>query len=120
MDQYSHEAKLKWGKTAAYAEYAAKTKDYSAEKLAAVNAGMDAIMGEFAACKKAGHAPASPEAQALVAKLQSYVTANLYACTDEILAGLGNMYVADERFTDNIDKHGDGTARFISKAIRSR
>ena len=33
------------------------------------------------------------------------------------LAGLGKMYIADERFKKNIDKHGEGTAEFASEAI---
>jgi hypothetical protein len=59
----------------------------------------------------------SAEAQAIVAKLQAHITANYYTCTDEILAGLGKIYIADERFKKNIDKHGYGTAEFASKAI---
>jgi hypothetical protein len=31
--------------------------------------------------------------------------------------GLGQMYVADERFKNNIDKHASGTAAFICEAI---
>ena len=57
------------------------------------------------------------EAQELVAKLQVHITANYYTCTDEILAGLGKMYVADERFKKNIDKYGDGTVEFAAEAI---
>ena len=49
--------------------------------------------------------------------LQSHITENYYSCTIEILAGLGKMYVADERFKNNIDKHADGTAAYISEAI---
>ena len=59
----------------------------------------------------------SVEAQALVAKLQAHITANFYACTDEILAGLGKMYACDERFKKNIDKSGEGTAEYASEAI---
>ena len=55
--------------------------------------------------------------QVLVAKLQAHITANYYTCTDEILAGLGKMYVADERFKKNIDKYGEGTAEFASNSI---
>ena len=61
--------------------------------------------------------PASAEVQALVARLQEFITANYYTCTPEILAGLGEMYVCDERFKNNIDKYGNGTAEFASKAI---
>ena len=76
-----------------------------------------AIFAEFAACKESGSSADSAEAQALVTKLQEHITANYYTCTDEILAGLGKMYVADERFKKNIDKYGVGTAEFISEAI---
>ena len=48
---------------------------------------------------------------------QRYITENYYRCTIEILSGLGQMYVADERFRNNIDRHGDGTAAFVSEAI---
>ena len=77
-----------------------------------------AIFAEFAACKNGGVSASSAEAQALVAKLQTHITANYYTCTDEILAGLGKMYVADERFKKNIDKYGEGTAEFASSAIK--
>ena len=33
------------------------------------------------------------------------------------LAGLGKMYITDERFKKNIDKYGEGTAEFASNAI---
>ena len=76
-----------------------------------------AIFAEFSACKNRGVSADSVEVQALVAKLQAHITANYYTCTDEILSGLGKMYVADERFKKNIDKYGDGIAEFASKAI---
>ena len=78
---------------------------------------MMAIFAEFAACKESGASADSSEAQALVAKLQAHITENYYPCTDQILSGLGQMYVADERFKINIDKYGEGTAEFVSDAI---
>lgn len=38
-------------------------------------------------------------------------------CTNEILFSLSQMYVADERFKNNIDKHGNGTAQFVCDAV---
>ena len=64
-------------------------------------------------------ARATPEAQAAVQKLQALITDRCYTCTYEILAGLGEMYVADERFTKNIDLASEGTAAFASEAIRA-
>ena len=79
-----------------------------------------AIFAEFTACRDSGVSADSAEVQALVAKLQAHITANYYTCTDEILAGLGKMYVADERFKKNIDKYGEGTAEFAAEAITAK
>ena len=114
---YSKESLKRWGNTNAYREHEQKTKNYTKEKWAEANDDMMAIFTEFAACKASGATADSNEAQALVAKLQAHITENYYTCTDEILAGLGKMYVADERFKQNIDKYGEGTAEFAADAI---
>lgn len=116
-EQYATEAKKKWGNTDAYKESSEKTKDYTAEKWNEVNAGMSALMAEFAKCKNDGFTPDSTEAQTLVKEWQDYISANFYTCTKEILAGLGEMYAADERFKANIDSHSEGTAEFMRNAI---
>ena len=117
-NKYESEARKRWGDTLAYREREQKTKNYTKEKWAEVNDGLMAIFAEFAACKDSGVSANSAEVQALVAKLQAHITANYYTCTDEILAGLGKMYVADERFKKNIDKYGEGTAEFEAEGIR--
>ena len=117
MRNSSYEVHQRWGATDAYREHEQKTKNYTKEKWAEANDGLMAIFAEFAACKQSGVDASSNEAQALVAKLQAHITANYYTCTDEILAGLGQMYVADERFKKNIDKYGEGTAEFAAEAI---
>ena len=118
-NKYEAEARERWGGTEAYREYDKKTNGYTKEKWAEANDGLMAIFAEFATCKANGATPDSAEAQALVAKLQNHITDNYYTCTDEILAGLGKMYVADERFKKNIDKYGEGTAEFASTAIEA-
>ncbi len=110
-EQYAKEAREKWGDTAAY-------KEYSAKKQNELNDGMNALIAEFAGCMADGCSPESGKAQALVKKWQTYITDNYYTCTKEILAGLGAMYTADERFKANIDRHGEGTAEFMSAAIQ--
>ena len=118
MKNYETEARSRWGNTEAYREHEQKTKNYTKEKWAEVNDGLMAIFAELAVCKANGVSADSAEAQVLVAKLQTHITANYYTCTDEILAGLGKMYVADERFKKNIDKYGEGTTEFATEGIR--
>ena len=109
---YFEEAKERWGDTAAWREFE-KLSDASEE------AG-DGLMKLFARLGKMKNlSPENNEAQAAVADIQRYITEHYYTCTDEIFAGLGEMYVADERFRKNIDKAGgDGTAEFARAAIR--
>ena len=117
MKSYETEARERYGDTVSYREHEQRTRNYTKEKWAEANDGLMAIFAEFAAFKDSGAGADSVEAQALVAKLQAHITANYYTCTDEILAGLGKMYVADERFKKNIDKYGEGTAEFAAEGI---
>ena len=117
--RYEAEVKEKWGETGAYREHAQKTKGYTKDMWERVSSGMEAVFGKFAACRAGGAAADSPEAQAVAAELQAFITANFYTCTKPVLAGLGQMYVCDERFRANIDRHGEGTADYASEAIRA-
>ncbi len=117
FEKYNAEAREKWGRTDAYKEHEEKTKNYTAQKRNDLAEETDRIMAEFAVCMKNGGTPDSAQAQNLVKALQNHITENYYLCTNGILVGLGQMYVADERFRNNIDRHADGTAAFIREAI---
>ena len=112
MDKYINEAKQKWGNTDAYKEF--EQKHFSTDN-------PEEMMQIFAEIGQIKHlSPNSQEAQSLIKKLQNFITDNYYTCTDEILKGLGKMYICDERFKNNIDKAGGiGTAEFTAKAIET-
>ena len=116
-NNYQTEVKERYGETAAYKEYEQKTADCTNDKMQGINDGLMAIFSKFAVCKQSCNTVDSNEAQALVKELQDYITQNYYTCTNEILAGLGKMYVADVGFKNNIDKYGSGTAEYASKTI---
>ena len=117
FEKHKAEAKEKWGKTDAWKEHTEKTRGYSKENWQSAEEGLNAIFAELAVCKAEGNEVGSENAQGLVAKLQKHITDNFYTCTNQILFGLGQMYVMDERFKTNIDKNGEGTAEFVSYAI---
>lgn len=112
IESYANEAKQKWGHTDAYKEYGQKRSDFTENA--------DEFMQIFAEIGKLKNLPSdSEEVQALIRKLQNFITENYYTCTNEMLKQLGQMYVADERFKNNIDKAGGvGTAEFVAKAIQ--
>lgn len=116
LDSYAAQAKEKWGNTEPYKEYTQKTKGKTNAQLNADGDGLMAIFAEIGAIRHLS--PASAEAQALVAKLQNYITAHFYTCTKPILQGLGQMYIAGDAMTENIDRSGGpGTAQFAHEAI---
>ena len=116
IDEYAAQAKASWGTTPAYKEFEEKSKGRTKEDDRKIYQGMIDIFAEFGAIRNTD--PASEEAQALVKKLQDYITEHMYTCTKEILGGLGMMYGGGGDFTTNIDKMGgEGTAEFASGAI---
>lgn len=114
-EQYASEIRSKYGSSEEYAE---SERRYSAltptdkDRLAAEQ---DEIFSAFA--DLAGNSPESPEVQELVKRWQEFITANYYRCTAEILAGLGELYISDARFRDNLNGYGDGTAEIMSRGI---
>ena len=117
MDKYKNQVIECFGNTEPYKEYMCKTANYTEADFADSSEGLNRILKKFAQCKAEGNTPDSDKTQTLVKELQSFITNNFYTCTDEILKGLGAMYVADGRFKENIDKNGPGTADFISSAM---
>ena len=116
IDEYSARAKEKWGGTDAYKEYEQKTAGQSKADARSAAEGLMDIFRELGRIRTAS--PASDEAQALIKKLQDYITAHYYTCTSQILRGLGQMYAAGGEMTENIDKAGgEGTAVFAKNAI---
>ena len=118
FEKYTIEAQERWGKTPTYEEYEKKTNNYTKDDWNSLENGMNLIFQEFSLCVKDGLKAENPKVMMLVKKLQDFITKNYYLCTNDILLGLGQMYVADERFASNIDKNGDGTALFVFEAIK--
>lgn len=116
---YAEEAKKLWGDTEAYQEYERRMADDTQEDRDVLRDGMENIIDGFAKLNARGVAPDHEKPRLQVRKLQLFIDEHMYHCTDEILSGLGELYVSDERFTKNIDRHGEGTAAYIAACIKS-
>ena len=116
MDEYTKKAKEQWGQTAEYKEYEEKTSEQSLEAQKQALQNFMLIFVEFG--KMMDKKPEDSDVQLKVKEFQDYITDHFYKCSNEILKGLGEMYVSGGEFTENIDKAaGDGTAVFVAKAI---
>lgn len=116
VEQYAAEVKKRWGTTKAYQQWEEKTKGKTPKERQEANRQLMEIFAGIGGWKDS--APDEEKVQKKVEELQRFITENYYTCTDEILSGLGQMYVSDERMKRNIDRAGgDGTAEFASRAI---
>ncbi|MGM9568381.1 MAG: MerR family transcriptional regulator [Clostridia bacterium] len=113
--QYAEEVKLRWGNTPAYREFQEKEKNLDDSSRLRIKEDADRIFAAFA--ERMDCDPGAEDVQQLVQDWQHHISENYYHCTKEILACLGKMYTADERFRRTLDRFGDGNADFIAEAI---
>ena len=68
---------------------------------------------------RSGAAPDSPEAMDVAEEHRQQITRNFYDCPPEMHAGLGRMYVEDERFTAHYEEIAPGLAQYVSTAVQA-
>jgi len=119
-DEFAAESSERWGSTDAYAESARRTGAYTTQDWTRQRIESDELDQRFLGLADAGIAAHSKDAAALVDDHRAHITKWFYPCTPEIHAGLGTMYVSDDRFMSRIDEAGEGLAEYLSAAIEAR
>lgn len=114
-EKYAEEVKQKYGSTQAYQECEKKISGYTKTDWASIQAKNDEIYKKIVALMD--HDPASPQVQEAIGEFRQHITDNFYTCTPEILRGLGDLYVQDERFTAFFEEYKQGLAGFVREAI---
>jgi DNA-binding transcriptional MerR regulator len=111
---YAKEAKERWGHTDAYKESQRRTKKFTKDDWAAVQAETDSILTEIVRNMDKG--PSSPEVQAQIARhyaaLRRFYEPNL-----EMYRGLAHMYVDDPRFAAFYEKYHADLPVFMRDAM---
>jgi hypothetical protein len=115
--QYEEEAKRCWGDNGAHRESARRTSRYTKADWEQIGQEGAEINDAFLALMAQGIPAADPAAIEVAERHRAHISRWFYECSPEIHAGLGQMYVADPRFTENIDRAGPGLARYVSEAI---
>jgi DNA-binding transcriptional MerR regulator len=115
--EYEEEARERWGHTDAYKESARRTAGYTKQDWQRHAAESDEIYQAFLSLMAEAVPAESERAMDVAERHRGLISRWFYECTPEIHVGLGDMYVADHRFTENIDKNGAGLAAYMSEAI---
>jgi DNA-binding transcriptional MerR regulator len=114
--QYDAEVEERWGETEAYAQSKRKTAAYSKEDWLAIKAEQESIGTRFVQAMQSGAAPDSEQAMDVAEAHRQSISRWFYDCSPEMHAGLGRMYVEDERFTATYEAMAPGLAQYVSTA----
>ncbi|MFI5977875.1 MerR family transcriptional regulator [Streptomyces sp. NPDC051452] len=116
-ERYREEAEQRWGGTTEYAESQRRAAGYTKEDWKRLRAEADEWGTRYAALLAAG-APADGEAAMdLAEEHRRHISRWFYDCTYAMHRCLGEMYVADERFTAHYDAIRPGLAGHLRTAI---
>lgn len=115
--EHKEEADERWGGSDELAESVKRVNRYTKADWEKLQAEAAEINDSLLHLMDIGVEPDSEEAMDLAERHRSHICKWFYDCTPEIHAGLGEMYVSDARFAENIDKAGEGLAEFLSAAI---
>lgn len=116
-EKYEVEAKARWGNTDAYKESARRTKGYTKEDWERYREEAKRVDDALVALMRANVPVTAPEVQQQVLEHRLLIDRWFYPCGTEMHKDLGAMYVADERFKANLDRHAPGYAKYLSDAI---
>jgi DNA-binding transcriptional MerR regulator len=116
-EDHEEEVRQRWGNTQEYKESARRTSQYGKAEWEAIKREADEINARLADLMRQGAAPGGPAVQAAVEDHRQHIGRWYYPCSKEMHHGLGEMYIADPRFTENLDKVAPGFARFLRDAI---
>ena len=118
-EEYEAEAEQKWGDTDAWAESQRKTRAMTKDDWLRVKAEGDDVERRFAEALAAGVPADSEQAMHLAEEHRQQISRNFYDCSPEMHAGLGRMYLEDERFTAHYEQIAVGLAQYVSTAVQA-
>ena len=118
-DQYEEEVQERWGETDAYQESKRRTSSYTKEDWVRIKAEGEDVEARFAAAMQAGVPADSERAMDLAEEHRQQISRNFYDCPPEMHAGLGRMYVEDERFAAHYEQRAAGLAQYVSDAVQA-
>jgi MerR family transcriptional regulator, thiopeptide resistance regulator len=118
-DQYDEEVQERWGESDAYKESKRRTSSYSKDDWLRIKAEGEDVEARFAAALAAGVPVDSQQAMDIAEAHRQQISRNFYDCPPGMHAGLGRMYVEDERFAAHYEQRAPGLAQYVSAAVQA-
>jgi DNA-binding transcriptional MerR regulator len=117
--RYDTETEQRWGQTDAYKESRRRTKSYTKDDWLRIKEEGADVERRFAEALRAGVGADSEQAMDVAEEHRQHIGRWFYDCPPEMHAGLGRMYVEDERFTAHYEEIAAGLAQYVSTAVQA-
>ena len=117
--QYEAEAEERWGETDAYKQSQRRTASYTKEDWLRIKAEGEDVERRFVEVMRSGAPADSEQAMDAAEAHRQQISRNFYDCPPAMHAGLGRMYVEDDRFTAHYEQRSTGLAQYVSEAVQA-
>jgi DNA-binding transcriptional MerR regulator len=118
-DEYAEEAEQRWGETEAWKQSRKRTSKYTRQDWVQIKAEMEAAGTAFVAAMDAGLPATSGQAMDAAEQSRRQIERWFYDITPEFHRNLGDMYIADPRFTKTYEDIKPGMAQYVRDAIHA-
>jgi DNA-binding transcriptional MerR regulator len=117
-EEYAAEAEQRWGDTDAWRQSQRRTAAFSKDDWVRVKTEGEALERDMAAALREGVAPSDERAMDLAERHRAGIE-TFYDCSYAMHRGLGDMYLADERFTQHYEDVAPGLAQWVHDAVHA-
>ncbi len=114
---HADEAQERWGESDAFQQSARRAAAHTKADWLAIKAEADTVTRAYANAMTSGAAPESWVAMDVAEQHRQHIGRWFYDCSYDMHRGLGDIYVADPRFTATYDEVAPGLAVFVRDAI---
>lgn len=118
-EEYQQEAQERWGETDAWKQSKRRTDAYTKADWEAIKAEQEAVGAELVAALQAGEPPTSERAMDAAEAHRVQIERWFYDLDHDFHRNLGDMYVADPRFTATYEEQAPGLAQYVRDAIHA-
>jgi DNA-binding transcriptional MerR regulator len=118
-DDYAQEAEQRWGESEAWKQSQARTSKYTKAEWVQIKAETDAINSDFVSAMSDGEPATSQRAMDAAERHRLQIDNQFYDLSPEFHRNLGDMYIADPRFTKTYEDLRPGLAQYVRDAIHA-
>jgi hypothetical protein len=119
FEEHAEEAEKRWGQTQAWQDSQKRMSERTKKDWTRIQAEVEESNAAFAAAMDAGLLATSAQSMDAAEQHRLHIQRWFYDITPEFHRNLGDMYIADPRFTKNYENIRPGMAQYVRDAFHA-